>query len=111
MSLWNEYNEIDAKKKRSDIDWKKARGWALRMMDTIRGLREEFLLDSITKGDGNCFPTAILQQLRRPEIIENLTGHDPVQLLMMTQAGLRKAVFQFLTTSTHLLIETWKQMW
>ena len=33
----------------SDIDWKKARGWALRMMDTIRGLREEFLLDSITQ--------------------------------------------------------------
>ena len=93
----------------SDIDWKKARGWALRMMDTIRGLREEFLLDSITKGDGNCFPTAILQQLRRPEIIENMTGHDPVQLLMMTQAGLRRAVFQFLTTSTHSLIETWKQ--
>ena len=27
VSLWKEYNEIDAKKKRSDIDWKKAQAF------------------------------------------------------------------------------------
>ena len=27
VNLWNEYNEIDAKKRRSDIDWKKAKAF------------------------------------------------------------------------------------
>ena len=92
-----------------DIDWAKARGWALQMMDSIRGLREEFVLDCITKGDGNCFPTAILQQIRRPDVIENQKSHDPTILLMMTQAGLRRSVFEFLTRCTHPLIESWKE--
>ena len=61
-----------------DIDWAKARRWALQMMDSIRGLREEFVLDYITKGDGNCFPTAILQQIRRPDVLGNQNSHDPL---------------------------------
>ena len=92
-----------------DNDWGKARRWALQMMDSIRGLREEFVLDCITKGDGNCFPTAILQQIRRPHVIENQKSHDPTILLMMTQAGLRRSVFEFLTRCTHPLIESWKE--
>ena len=91
-----------------DKDWHKARGWALQIMDSIRGLREEFDLDFITKGDGNCFPTSILQQIRRPDVIENQRSHSPITLLMMTQAGLRRAVFEFLSRSTHPLIESWK---
>ena len=91
-----------------DKDWHKARGWALQMMDSIRGLREEFVLDFITKGDGNCFPTAILQQIRRPDVIQHQRSHDPTKLLIMTQAGLRRSVFEFLTRCTHPLIESWK---
>ena len=102
MKLEDTYND-------NDIGWRKARGWALQMMDSIRGLREEFRLDDITRGDGNCFPTAILQQVRRPDVIENQRGHDQNHLLMLSQAGLRRAVFQFLTKCTHPLINTWKQ--
>ena len=91
-----------------DRDWGKARGWALQIMDSIRGLREEFDLDFITKGEGNCFPTSILQQIRRTDVIENQKSHNPITLLMMTQAGLRRAVFEFLSRSTHPLIESWK---
>ena len=92
-----------------DQDWHKARGWALQMMDSIRGLGEEFVLDFITKGDGNCFPTAILQQIRRSDVIQHQRSHDPTKLLIMTQAGLRRSVFEFLTRCTHPLIESWKQ--
>ena len=108
---WGELNIMRLEKTyySNDKDWHKARGWALQMMDSIRGLREEFVLDFITKGDGNCFPTAILQQIRRPDVIQNQRSHDPINLLMKTQAGLRRSVFEFLTRSTHPLIHSWKQ--
>ena len=108
---WGELNIMRLEKTyySNDKDWHKARGWALQMMDSIRVLREEFVLDFITKGDGNCFPTAILQQIRRPDVIQNQRSHDPINLLMKTQAGLRRSVFEFLTRSTHPLIQSWKQ--
>ena len=108
---WGELNIMRLEKTyySNDKDWHKARGWALQMMDSVRGLREEFVLDFITKGDGNCFPTAILQQIRRPDVIQNQRSHDPINLLMKTQAGLRRSVFEFLTRSTHPLIQSWKQ--
>ena len=46
-------------------EWTRDRELAQEMMLGIPGLLDEFVLDFITKGDGGCFVTAILQQLRR----------------------------------------------
>ena len=56
----------------NDKDWISERGWALEMMSKIPGLQEAFTLDFLTKGDGNCYMTAFLQQMRRPEILDTL---------------------------------------
>ena len=42
------------------------------IMDTINRLQLPFKLDQLTEGLGNCFPIAIIQQLRRPEILNQL---------------------------------------
>ena len=55
-------------------DWKISRELAEEMMRTIPGLQEEFELDQITLGDGACFYTAVIQQLRRPDINERLSS-------------------------------------
>ena len=42
------------------------------IMNTIHRLQLPFKLDQLTEGLGNCFPIAIIQQLRRPEISSEL---------------------------------------
>ena len=52
--------------------WQVSRECADEMLRTIPGLREQFCLDQVTLGDGQCFATSIVQQLRRPEVNSNL---------------------------------------
>ena len=54
-------------------DWENSRSWADEMMRTIPSLREQFVLDQITLGDGQCYMTAVIQQLRRPEVNSSLS--------------------------------------
>ena len=54
-------------------EWKSSREMADEMVRTIPSLQREFRLDQITLGDGACFYTAAIQQLRRPEVNERLT--------------------------------------
>ena len=42
------------------------------IMDTVHRLQLPLKLDQLTEGRGNCFPIAIIQQLRRPEIFSQL---------------------------------------
>ena len=42
------------------------------IMATIISLQLPFKLDQLTEGLGNCFPMAIIQQLRKPEIRSQL---------------------------------------
>ena len=49
-------------------DWENSRLWADEMMRDIPGLKEEFKLDQVTLGDGQCFMTSCIQQLRRPDV-------------------------------------------
>ena len=55
-----------------DEDWKSSRNAAEEMMRDIPRLKEEFMLDQITLGDGQCFMTAMVQQMRRPEVNSTL---------------------------------------
>jgi hypothetical protein len=45
---------------------------ANQIMDTVRRLQLPVKLDHLTEGRGNCFPIAVLQQCRRPEILSQL---------------------------------------
>ena len=62
--FWMKYEETF----RHGEDWKNSRMLADEMMRKIPALMEEFVLDQITLGDGQCFMTAVIQQLRRPEV-------------------------------------------
>ena len=98
------------------------------IMDTINRLQLPFKLDQLTEGLGNCFPIAIIQQLRRPEILSQLRSAP--KRLIRTPNGhslLRQSVHQFIVKSrsprvamlkvqyeeTDGLVngETWEQYW
>ena len=49
-------------------DYQTERRIAAEIMQTVNRLALPFKLDRLTEGLGNCFPIAIIQQLRRPEI-------------------------------------------
>ena len=78
------------------------------MMLTIDGLLGNFVLDFITRGDGGCFVTAILQQLRRKEVNSTFQGSLPNQFRMMRQTDLRRKVFHFLSKSSHPIVQEWR---
>ena len=82
----------------------------------------------MTEGQGNCFPIAIVQQCRRPDVIVNLSSKIQ-QIIKQDKAHslLRTEVVKFMTTSQNLKIgsfkeeyeqnvadavgETWEQYW
>ena len=98
------------------------------IMDTINRLQLPFKLDQLTEGLGNCFPIAIIQQLRRPEILSQLRS-APKRLIRTSNGHLllRQGVHQFIVKSrsprvamlkvqyeeTDGLVngETWEQYW
>ena len=53
-------------------EWETSRECADEMMRTIPRLKEDFSLDQITLGDGQCFSTACIQQMRRPDVNKSL---------------------------------------
>ena len=101
---------------------------AQEIMDTIHRLELPFKLDQLTEGLGNCFPIAIIQQLRRPEISCQL--RPATRRLLKCETGhhlLRKSVHQFIIKSKSPRInelksqyeetdglvggETWNEYW
>ena len=45
---------------------------AFEIMNAISRCQLHMMLDSITEGDGNCFPRAVVQQCKRQEIQKNI---------------------------------------
>ena len=74
------------------------------MMLTIDGLLGNFVLDFITRGDGGCFVTAILQQLRRKEVNSTFQGSLPNQFRMMRQTGPRSVIQISRTASSSIIL-------
>ena len=62
-----DYNESLEKKK-----WISERKHADLILASCRRFKLNLKLDRLTRGEGNCFMVAVLQQLRRPEVYENL---------------------------------------
>ena len=76
------------------------RNIANEIMATIHRLQLPFKLDQLTEGLGNCFPIAIIKQLRRPEIFSQL--RPAPKRLVKQQTGhflLRQSVHQFILKS------------
>ena len=97
-------------------------------METVHRLQLPFKLDELTEGLGNCFPMAIIQQLRRPEILNQLrpatrrlvryeTGHTQLRQnvyeFIMKSKSPRVAALRLQYEETDGLIngENWKQYW
>ena len=57
-------------------EWKNSRLFAEEMMRNIPSLKEEYGLDQITLGDGQCFMSAVIQQIRRPQWCINCPSVD-----------------------------------
>ena len=79
-------------------------------MQTVRKLGLPFKLDQLTEGLGNCFPIAIIQQLRRPEISTQLNRVTTQITKQKTGPTLlRHCVKQFIKTSEHENVANFKQ--
>ena len=112
----------------NDDQYQVERNIANEIMDTVHRLQLPHKLDQLTEGRGNCFPIAIIQQCRRPEISSQLKPLP--KLLIKHKTGhsvLRNSVKQFITMSENPNVarfkiryeesvaiatgETWEQYW
>ena len=76
---------------------------ANQIMDTVRRLQLPVKLDQLTEGRGNCFPIAVLQQCRRPEILSHVKHQSTKEL--------RNSVKQFIVKSENPKIVSFKSQY
>ena len=101
---------------------------ASEIMKTVRALGLPLKLDKLTEGQGNCFPIAIIQQLRRPEIYEQLKlkdrtltrirdGHKALRLYVVKfiieseNPNVERFHSQYNDLESGIAGETWSQYW
>ena len=89
-------------------EWEASREMADEMMRTIPGLKHDFKLDQITLGNGACFFTAALQQLRRPEVNERLTPMHRQLCKAADPRSFKSMVRRFILRSKHPVVENLK---
>ena len=72
-------------------------------METVNKLELPLILDQLTEGRGNCFPIAILQPCKTPEIKQQLKPIPKILLKVGTGAhsALRHNIKRFITKSDH----------
>ena len=79
-------------------------------MQHVHQLDLPFKLDQLTEGQGNCFPIAVVQQCRRPDILQTLTPN--IQQIVKNENGhsqLRVEVVKFISSSEHRKIRSFKE--
>ena len=86
-------------------NWTNSRLMADEMMRTIQGLKEEYGLDQITLGDGQCFFTAVIQQLRRPDINGRLPPKWQSLSRHLDPSCFKHQVKRFLNSNDHPRIQ------
>ena len=74
--------------------WEKERELADKIMDSMREnkIGDQFRIDRLTRGSGNCFMVATLQQCNRPEVYEGATPEVKDMADRMDQMLFRKCV-------------------
>ena len=84
---------------------------ANQIMDTVRRLQLPVKLDQLTEGRGNCFPIAVLQQCRRPEILSQLSPLQKEIVKQESSQELRNSVKQFIVKSENPKIVSFKSQY
>ena len=74
---------------------------------TLRKCKIQLKLDNNTEGYGNCFPNAIVQQCRRPEIKEWLLNNRP-WAIVNTHQSLRRQAKNFALLANHKILQDYK---
>ena len=92
-----------------DEEWKASREMAEEMFRSIPGLSEKFQLDLITCGNGECFHTAVHQQLRRPEVQNNLSQRNKQLSRNSDMKAFKLTVRRFMMKINHPVVETMKE--
>ena len=77
------------------------------LTSTIRSCDVQLKLDNSTEGYGNCFPNAIIQQCRRPEIKAWLQENNP-SAIVTSHNALRQKVKTYALQSTHKTLLEYK---
>ena len=89
--------------------WEGERRLADKILHYIQRLNLDYLLDKLTRGEGNCFPLAILQQLCQENIFESLRGDLKKIVTNLNHQELRKRVKEFVLTSNDERLEALKE--
>ena len=79
------------------------------IMKTVRRLNLPLKLDRLTEAKGNCFPLAVLDQCKRPEIFPTLNSSIQEIVKENNQLLLRKAVKNFMLNSSNSRIQEVKR--
>ena len=82
-----EYNEA-----LRDGSWPKEREWAEAIMDSNQSKGLKFKLDKLTRGRGNCFHIAVLQQMNRRIVFEKLDEDEKKLAETMNYKSFREEV-------------------
>ena len=90
-------------------EWKVPRELAEEMLRTIPGLKDKFELDQITFGDGQCFHTAVHQQLRRPDVQDNLSSRNKQISRNSDMKAFKSVVRRLILNNKHPVVETIKK--
>ena len=91
--------------------WENSRLWADEMMRSVPGLREHFRLDQITLGDGQCFMTSVIQQLRRSDVSSSLSPRWQHIVKIMDPRALKYQVKKFMQGCQHQKVQDLKMNW
>ena len=78
------------------------------LSSTIRKCNLQLKLDNNTEGYGNCFPNAVVQQCRRPEIKNWLMDNKPLAIVNSHQS-LRRKVKNFALQSNYKTLHEYKK--
>ena len=78
------------------------------LTSTLEKCNLQLRLDNNTEGFGNCFPNAIVQQCRRPEIKEWLQANNP-DAFVANHYTLRRKVKSFALNSRHKTLNDYKR--
>ena len=114
--------------KDSDQSWEVERNLADQIMVHVRKYNLEFKLDKLTRGHGNCFMIAVLQQLQQDHIYQALS--EPVKALAngFSHRSFRLAIYNFINQSNDprilnikeqyneswragIVTESWQEYW
>ena len=82
-------------------EWKISRKLAEEMMRDIPGLKDKFQLDQITMGNGECFHTAVHQQLRRPDVQNSLSQRNKQLSRNADMKAFKSTVRRFMLKNNH----------